>query len=544
MKAFKKIISFLLALAMILSLSASALAVSKDELEAALTGTGEYILKTVKKPQVGQIGGEWAVLGLARSGMTVPEGYFENYYATVEEYIKACKGVVSEKKYTEYARLVVALASISKDPTDVAGYNLLMPLADYDKTLLQGLSGPIWALIALDAGSYDMPQNPEAKTQATRQMYIDTILDFQLPDGGFNLTGSGYTDTDMTAMALQALAKYQSQDKVREATEKAVETLAGLQDEQGGFASWGITNLESVVQVLIALTELGIDANDPRFIKNGHSMLDNIFTYRKSDGSFFHLPDGKNESNQMATEQAFYGMVAAMRALEGKSSLYRMNDAISIGEAPVILPGTGLEGKHPDVKFCPITEPGKSFPDLAYDNNLSAIEALASRGIISGMNDGNFYPAKTMTRAEFATIVTKSLGLEPAVSSVFSDVPEDKWYAPFVGTANRYGIVSGVGGGKFNPEGTITREQAATMVANAAVLCGMDTEMPVSAVRDVLSQFGDYVTVSSWAQAPMAFCYDNGILGDEALDINPREAVTRSEIAAMLFNLLLKANLL
>jgi len=68
--------------------------------------------------------------------------------------------------------------------------------------------------------------------------------------------------------------------------------------------------------------------------------------------------------------------------------------------------------------------------------------------------------------------------------------------------------------------------------------------MPVSAVRDVLSQFGDYVTVSSWAQAPMAFCYDNGILGDEALNINPREAVTRSEIAAMLFNLLLKANLL
>ena len=70
---------------------------------------------TVKMPQIGSIGGEWAVLGLARSGYAVPESYYQNYYAAVEAYVKACSGQLHAKKYTEYSRVILALSAIGKD---------------------------------------------------------------------------------------------------------------------------------------------------------------------------------------------------------------------------------------------------------------------------------------------------------------------------------------------------------------------------------------------------------------------------------------------
>jgi hypothetical protein len=344
----RKVLTLLLTLALLLSLSAPALALDAASLENAVNKAAAYMEKTVKNPQVGSVGGEWAVLGLARSGCDVPDAYYRNYYATVEAYAAACKGVLHELKYTEYSRLTVALTSIGKDPTNVAGYNLLTPLGDFDKTIWQGLNGPIWALIALDSGNYAMPQNPNAKTQATRQMYIDEILRRQLSDGGWNLTdegGAGAADPDITGMALQALAKYTGSADVQTAVDKALACLSGLQDSSGGFSSWGKVNSESVVQVLTALCELGVSLEDSRFVKNGRTLLDNLLRYQQADGSFRHTPDGA--SNQMASEQGLYGLVAARRAGKGQLSLYRMGDAIRVGESEGLQKGEGLPGKTP-----------------------------------------------------------------------------------------------------------------------------------------------------------------------------------------------------
>jgi hypothetical protein len=101
-----------------------------------------------------------------------------------------------------------------------------------------------------------------------------------------------------------------------------------------------------------------------------------------------------------------------------------------------------------------------------------------------------------------------------------------------------------MGDGTFNPGGTITRQEAATMVARAAKLCGMNTDYSTAAARDILSQFGDYTKCADWARAPLAFCYDQGILDASALNIQPTVAIKRCEIAQMLYNMLEKANLL
>jgi hypothetical protein len=511
----------------------------------------------VKSPQVGSVGGEWAVMELARSGYDVPESYYRDYYATVEEYVKACDGVLHTKKYTEYSRVILALTAIGKDPSNVAGYDLLKPLGDYDRTIWQGLNGPIWALIALDTGEYPIPRNTEAKTQATREMYVDRILECQLSDGGFSLfggtssasSGDGVSDPDITGMALQALAKYQDRADVKKATDEALAVMSKKQDETGGFSSWGTMNSESVVQMIVALCELGIPLDDKRFVKNGKTLLDNLMTFAQPDGGFAHTLSGDG-NNQMATEQALYGLIAAQRLRDGKPSLYRMTDALKItGSAPPgPKRGEGLKTKNEAVRPVPITEPGKTFEDAYTHENLTAIDALAARGIVGGRGDGNFYPEDTMTRAEYCAIVVRALGIQLVAQGggtyPFSDVDIGEWYAYYVYTAAFYKLVSGIGDNLFNPEGTITRQEAAVMTARAAALCGINTVLTPGETRDVLAQFGDYVASATWAREALAACYREDILSEADMDIRPNDAVTRGEIAQMLFNMLGAGNLI
>lgn len=288
--------SLLLAWIMIFSLSLPALA-AEDSLDAAVEGSAKYMFNAVQEPQVGSVGGEWAVIGLARSGCDVPQEYWDHYYAAVEDYVEEHKGNLHDKKYTEYSRLIVALTAIGANPADVAGYNLLTPLGDFDKTIWQGINGPIWALIALDSGSYAMPQNPAAKTQATRQMYLDEILARQLDDGGWNLTdkgGSGQSDPDITGMALQALAGYQSQPKVKAAIDRALAYLSASQERDGGYTSHNTSSSESVVQVIVGLCALGIDLKDARFVKNGNMEASSISRQRPlSYGNTISAPLGR-----------------------------------------------------------------------------------------------------------------------------------------------------------------------------------------------------------------------------------------------------------
>ena len=542
----KRILSLILALALAFSLAPAAFAaVSDSTLSSAVSGTAAYIYATTPSPQPGSIGGEWAVLGLARSGYSVPDQYYQDYYTAVEQYVKECNGVLSERAYTEYSRVIVALSAIGVDARNVGGYDLTKPLGDYDKTIWQGLNGPIWALIALDSRNYPEP------TTGIRQKYIDRILACQLDDGGWSLFG-GTTDvnrsqsasTDITGMALQALSKYQSQPAVAAATQKALDCMSKQQADDGSFSYGGVANAESIVQMIVALAELGISQDDPRFVKNGTSMLDALMKYRQSNGGFQHTADGSG-NNQMTAEQGFYALVAVQRQRSGKNSLYRMGDAISVkvsSGGPAA--GAGLPGKHADVKSVPITAAGTTFSDVKYHANKTAIEALAARQIINGMGDGTFAPNNNMTRAQFATITVKALGLTPKANSVFTDVAAVAWYAPYVGTAYTYGIVNGRSATSFDPSGTITRQEAATMVARAAKLCGMNTDYTTAAARDVLSQFGDYTSCASWAMAPLAFCYDQGILDDSVLNIQPTQEIKRCEIAQMLYNMLDQANLL
>ena len=572
-ETMRKVLSILITIMLLTGITTAALAADEERLEAAVNGTAAYVLQTVKNPQVDPVGGEWAIIGLARSGYSVPDSYYEGYYRTVEQYVKKNGAILHDRKYTDNSRVILGLTAAGYDPRNVAGYDLTAALGDFERTIWQGINGPVWALIALDSFDYPIPENKEAETKATRELYVAEILRRQTPDGGWNLTAgmSGSVganekgDADLTGMALQALAKYQSDPDVKAATEKAISFLSKLQDREGGYSSsfsGGSSAIESAVQVVVALCELGIPVDDARFIKNGNSLIDNVLSFRNTDGSFKHDTDDAG-NNQMSTEQALYALVAAQRAADKRNSLYRMSDTAKRGEwkpADII----GLPDKHADVNKVPVTLNGKTFEDISNHPNKPAIEALASRGIITGQTDTIFNPDATMTRAEFATITTRGLGLDRGQgsgasgqetggsensesgirNSEFADVLPGTWYYDAVETAYYYEIVKGTSETVFNPGGTITRQEAAVMAARAAKLCGMDTERTDVEIRDTLAGFGDYRTVASWAQEAMAFCYDTGILDDTEFNIDPGKAILRCEVAEMMYRVLDKAELL
>ena len=279
--------------------------------------TGDYI-SGLGIPSVGSVGGEWMTIGLARSGRTVPAGYYD----AVVEYVKA-KADANERlhraKSTDNARIILALTAIGKDVTNVGGHDLLKGLDNMAYVQKQGINGPIWALIALNSHNYP------TSGDVTREKLIQVILDAQLTDGGWDLSGEN-ADTDMTAMAIQALAPYyETNETVKAAVDQALNTLSAMQRADGGFGSWGTVNSESCAQVIVALTALGIDpATDSRFVKNGLTVLDALAGFYVDGGGFKHIADG--ELDGMATEQGYYALAAYYRLVNGQTSLYDMSD--------------------------------------------------------------------------------------------------------------------------------------------------------------------------------------------------------------------------
>ena len=316
--------------------------------------TGDF-MATLGTPGVGSTGGEWMVIGLARSGRTVPAGYYDN----VVEYVKAMADAnerLHRAKVTDNARVILALTAIGKDVTNVGGHNLLKGLDNMAYVQKQGINGPIFTLIALDSHNYP------TMGDVTREKLIQVILDAQLPGGGWNLSGEN-ADTDMTAMAIQALAPYyKTNETVKAAVDKALEALSALQRNDGGFGSWGTVNSESCAQVIVALTALGIDpATDSRFVKNGNTVLGALAGFYVDGGGFKHTADG--ERNGMATEQGYYALAAYFRFLNGQTSLYDMSDVTiqTGGNTPANPDDPGKTDPSDPGKTDP-SDPGKTDP--------------------------------------------------------------------------------------------------------------------------------------------------------------------------------------
>ncbi len=385
-------------------------------------------------------GDEWRVVALARTG-ELSSVMKRSYTDSVRNTLMSTGGKLSTK-HTEYARVILALTAAGLDAQSFSGYDLTLPLADFDATCRQGLNGPVWALIALDSGEYVIPDCGDAGAQATRERYVEAILDRELSGGGFAFSGES-ADPDMTAMALTALSRYRFRADVRAAVTRAVHRLSELQCADGCFSSCGAENAESTAQVIIALNALGIDPADARFVKNGHGLEEALESFAVQDG-FAHERNGS--VNAVATFQGTLARAALQCALDG-STLYGMRET--------------------------------AYSDIASHEAREAVTALSRAGILSGFPDGTFRPESTMTRAQFAAVVTRLLQLEDGASAPFADVAHDAWYAGSVAAAYRAGLIAGRTHECFDPEGTVSAAEAGIILARAANMLGLSWDAPV-----------------------------------------------------------------
>ena len=159
------------------------------------------------------------------------------------------------------------------------------------------------------------------------------------------------------------------------------------------------------------------------------------------------------------------------------------------------------------------------FPDVAADADYAnAINVLSDLGFFTGDDKGNFNPDATITRAEYAVVVCRIMGLNAAGVSEFADVKADHWATGYVNAASQAGIIKGYGNGNFGPSDPVKYEEAVTMLVRAL---GYE---PLA------------ISKGNWPQGHISVASSYGLL--TAVDGSVGEGAKRSAVAAMTYNAL------
>jgi hypothetical protein len=185
------------------------------------------------------------------------------------------------------------------------------------------------------------------------------------------------------------------------------------------------------------------------------------------------------------------------------------------------------------------------FADAAGHWGKSAINDMGSRMVIEGVGADRFEPERDITRAEFAAILVKGLGLRlnPYQSAPFSDVAQKDWYAQVVQTAYDFKLIAGYEDGTFRPEEKITRQEAMSIIAKAMQITGLKNKL--NGTVDMLAGYQDLTDIASWAYEAVADCVAGGLVSGRSLEsIAPGADITRAEVAAIVQRLLKKSELI
>jgi hypothetical protein len=185
------------------------------------------------------------------------------------------------------------------------------------------------------------------------------------------------------------------------------------------------------------------------------------------------------------------------------------------------------------------------FADLAGHWAEHDVHLMAARGIVAGITPTTFAPHQNVTRAQFAALLIRTLGIteQLAGGGKFTDVAVGAWYAGAVETAAAAGLVGGYPDGSFKPDANITRQELAAMVVRGLAYQGKDVTLDAAEVEAILARFTDATTISPWAREVAAVAADRGIVGGRPGNaFAPLESATRAEAVVMLKRMLAAAD--
>ena len=267
--------------------------------ETAMNRALDRIYATTQNPIADSIGGEWAILALARSGrINADNPLAHRYLATLDATLA---NLLAAGRWTDLQRVALAVTSLGLDASDLNGHDLtaayrtFVPI-NHRPLHSRATNADTFALIALDSMPYD----------GGREQFVQSLLDTQF-GGGWRISATATVpDIDTTAMVVQALAPYYNSDsRVRTAIDTALDWLSRQ----------NIPDAEGNAQMIVALSALG-RAEASRYVDALLSFYD------AESGGFMR----NNRVNAMTTEQAAYALVAYWRFVNGMNTLYDMSD--------------------------------------------------------------------------------------------------------------------------------------------------------------------------------------------------------------------------
>lgn len=182
-----------------------------------------------------------------------------------------------------------------------------------------------------------------------------------------------------------------------------------------------------------------------------------------------------------------------------------------------------------------VRENNVSFKDLsAYNWAEKAINSMASKGIINGRSEEKFDPSAKITRAEFSTLISRTLKLNEDLDErvEFKDIKQDAWYSKPVLAIYQNGLVNGKSSDSFDPEGNITREEMAKIIGKV-----LENNLYKSQDTEVLEQFTDVDSISKWAKEGSAIAVYNKLINGDNGKFMPNKDATRAETATILYRL-------
>ena len=179
-----------------------------------------------------------------------------------------------------------------------------------------------------------------------------------------------------------------------------------------------------------------------------------------------------------------------------------------------------------------------SFADAKGQWYESIVNEMGSRKILGGKTEDTFDGDASITRAEFAAIIVRALGLPASGECSFTDVKPSDWFSGTIGTAVQYGLVNGYEDGSFAPDASITRQEAMAIIQRAAKVAEF------AGTSGAITGFADASGVEGWAQSAAQFNVGSGlIVGSDGM-LNPTASITRAESATVILRLLQKAELI
>ncbi|WP_171686449.1 S-layer homology domain-containing protein [Paenibacillus planticolens] len=184
----------------------------------------------------------------------------------------------------------------------------------------------------------------------------------------------------------------------------------------------------------------------------------------------------------------------------------------------------------------------KVFGDLSGHWAKSDIMQMVDKKVVEGMDDDHFAPNTNVTRAQFATLLSKALNLQDdSGQNPFADVSSGSWYESTVKKSYAAGLINGVADNAFAPEQNITREEMTAMLLRAKAYA-TGTKIEDMNANGSLS-FSDEGSISSWAKKAVVLAVDSGLMnGRTDQEFAPHDNASRAESVVVLKRLIAGLN--